>query len=202
MDLGAPPLAQRTPWLRRETVESIAQEGTRCIVRADDGELIRFALPGGGWARMRSAIAELKFTGRDRPVRPAPAAESEVMAAIKAHYRSFQGPEKQFLPKALVSRHPRAVAREVLENFRSARSRLLEAGATRRSAKAIEQAARQVVPPGIADREHHVKRITDQAVRFASLRWTDDFIYDRIPTERIRVLVTDLARTLPPEPIA
>jgi hypothetical protein len=190
MNPGRPPPATPSSWLRRETVESIAREGMQSIVRSGDGELVRLARQGGGLAsRVRSVLAQWKLVG---PSLPMPA-ESEVMAALRNHYRSFEGPEKQYLPRALVHRNPRAAAREVLDNLRAARSRLLDTGPPVASPEAIELAARQVVPAGAPDREERISRITQKAVQYASLRWKDDFIYDRMPPERIQALVRDLA---------
>jgi hypothetical protein len=193
MNPGSPPQATPPPWLSRETVESIAQEGTQCIVRSGDGELVWLALPGGGLAgRVRSVLAQWKLVD---PSLPAPA-ESEVLAALRKHYRNFEGPEKPYLPRTLVNRNPRAAAREVLDNLRAARSRLLDTGPPVASPEAIAQAARQVVPAGMAGREERISLITEKAVQYASLRWKDDFIYDRIPSERIQALVRDLAGSL------
>ncbi len=199
MNLGTPALAQPTSWLRRETVESIAHEGTQCIVRSGDGELVRLAQPQSGLAsRVRSVLAGFHLADRSVALRPTPAEESEVMAALKEHYRNFEGPEKPFLPRALINSSPRAAAREVLENFQAARRRLLETGAPLASQQAIEQAVRQAIPSGAPDREEHIRRITQQAVQFASLRWKDDYIFDRMPADRIRALVMDLTRSIDP----
>ncbi len=188
MYLGTPPLPRPSAWLRPETVESIANQGAECLVRAGDGELMPRPQPASGLAsRVRSALAELHLIGGGR--RTAPATDTEVLAALKDHYRSIDGPEKKFLPRTLVSRNPRAAAQEVLENIQVARQRLHDAGASLDSRQAIERAARALLPHETPDRELHVARITQQAVRFASLRWTDDFIYNRLPPERIHALV-------------